>query len=70
MKEKEKEKWDPEWDEDRGRRKRLIIFGGLSKQQNKEDKNNKDGKYLGGKKKLELSLCFYFCTAGCSRLCL
>lgn len=30
-------------------RKRLIIFSGLSKHKNKEDENNKAGKYLGGK---------------------
>lgn len=29
-------------------RKRLIIFRGLSKHKNKEDENNKAGKYLGG----------------------
>lgn len=30
-------------------RKRLIIFSGLSKHENKGDENNKAGKYLGGK---------------------
>lgn len=38
-------------------RKRLIIFSRLSKYKNKEDKNNKAGKYLVGKTR-----CFYFGT--------